>query len=32
MPDERTAVPRQLDFDWRCVVGAVDTDPADYAS
>ena len=32
MPDERTAVPRQLDFDWRCVVGAIDTDPADFAS
>src|ERR1700758_361332 len=32
MPDERTTVPRQLDFDWRCVVGAIDTDPADYAS
>ena len=32
MPDERTTVPRRLDFDWRCVVGAVDTDPADYAS
>jgi len=32
MPDERTTVPRQLDFDWRCVIGAVDTDPAEPGS
>jgi hypothetical protein len=32
MPVERSAVSRRLDFDWRCVVGAVDTHPADYAS
>jgi hypothetical protein len=32
MPDERSAASRRQDFDWRCVVGAVDTDPADYAS
>jgi hypothetical protein len=32
MTDERSAVPRRQDFAWRCVVGAVDTDPANYAS
>jgi hypothetical protein len=24
--------PRRTDFDWRCVVGAVDTDAADYTA